>query len=484
MASYNSRQFLLRLSRQIHKCQRRLYTNNNAVPHVAIIGSGPAGFYTAQQLLKGHSTIKVDIYEKLPVPFGLVRFGVAPDHPEVKNVINTFTQTAENERCSFMGNITIGKDITVADLQKAYTAVVLSYGADADRTLGIPGEDLPNVISARTLVGWYNGLPHDKNLNVDLSGETAVILGHGNVALDVTRILLTPVSILAKTDISQHSLDALSKSNIKKVYVVGRRGPLQVAFTIKELREMIHLPECKTIIHKDDVAHLQPLIEKLPRPRRRLTDLLYKTGCTPSEKDLKLWANAKRQWELQFLKSPTKIVPTEDKKIKSVLFTKNTLQGDDIVNQKVISTEHTEEIECGLVLRSIGYKSVSIDNTIPFDAKRGVIPNENGRVTGVSGLYCSGWVGLGPVGVILSTMTDGFNTGKLILKDIESGHIRHIPKSGKEEILPVLNEKGVKVVNFMDWKQIDKAETQKGETVGKPREKIISIEEMIQATKT
>ncbi|ESO87175.1 hypothetical protein LOTGIDRAFT_229321 [Lottia gigantea] len=479
----NTQNLTRRLIRNLNR-YRRLYCGNSGdfVPHVAVIGSGPAGFYTTQQLLKAHPKLKVDIYEKLPIPFGLVRYGVAPDHPEVKNVINTFTQTAQNERCNFIGNVSIGTDITIKHLQKAYNAIVLSYGADADRKLDIPGENLPNVISARALVGWYNGLPQDRNLEVDLSCDTAVVLGHGNVALDVARILLTPTSTLSKTDISNHALEALSKSNIKKVYVVGRRGPLQVSFTIKELREMINLEDCRTIIEKEDVSFIGSLTEELPRPRKRLTDLLYKTGCNPTDNNLIHWSKAIREWQLKFLLSPTKIVSNNDNRIDSVECVKNRLEGDDILNQKAVSTDETVQIKCGLVLRSIGYKSIPIDDAIPFDQKRGVIPNENGRVTGVTGMYCSGWVGSGPVGVILSTMSDGFNTGKLIVSDMNSGLIPNIQKSGKDGILPILREKGVNVVDFKSWEKINKVEVGKGEEMGKPREKLTDIQQMLDAT--
>uniref|UniRef100_A0A670XXM5 L-amino-acid oxidase n=1 Tax=Pseudonaja textilis TaxID=8673 RepID=A0A670XXM5_PSETE len=203
----------------------------------------------------------VDIYEKLPVPFGLVRFGVAPDHPEVKNVINTFTQAAHSDRCSFAGNVTVGRDVTVEELQEAYHAVVLCYGAEDNRTLGIPGEELEGVYTARTFVGWYNGLPENRNLKPDLNSETAVILGHGNVALDIARILLSPLEILRKTDITEESFSALASSKVRRIYLIGRRGPLQVAFTIKELREMINLPSVRPFLDPADFRDLGDAIK-------------------------------------------------------------------------------------------------------------------------------------------------------------------------------------------------------------------------------
>ncbi|XP_048467090.1 NADPH:adrenodoxin oxidoreductase, mitochondrial [Rhincodon typus] len=228
---------------------------------VCVIGSGPAGFYTAQHLLKYHESSVVDIYEKLPVPFGLVRFGVAPDHPEVKNVINTFSQTAHHNRCSFYGNVTVGKDISIEELKQAYHALILTYGAETNRMLNVPGENLLGVYSARTFVGWYNGLPENKNLNPELSSETVVVLGHGNVALDVARILLSPVDLLKKTDIAGHALEAIAASNVKRVLIVGRRGPLQVAFTIKELREMINLPGTRPLLNPSDFVGLKQIVK-------------------------------------------------------------------------------------------------------------------------------------------------------------------------------------------------------------------------------
>ncbi|XP_059527120.1 NADPH:adrenodoxin oxidoreductase, mitochondrial isoform X2 [Myotis daubentonii] len=244
---------------------RQQFSTQEQTPQICVVGSGPAGFYTAQHLLKHHAQAHVDIYEKQLVPFGLVRFGVAPDHPEVKNVIHTFTQTALSERCAFHGNVVVGRDVTVPELREAYHAVVLSYGAEDHRALEIPGEELPGVFSARAFVGWYNGLPENRELAPDLSCDTAVILGQGNVALDVARILLTPPEQLEKTDITEASLGTLRQSQVKTVWIVGRRGPLQVAFTIKELREMIQLPGTRPILDPADFLGLQ---DRMKAPSR------------------------------------------------------------------------------------------------------------------------------------------------------------------------------------------------------------------------
>ncbi|XP_023226420.1 NADPH:adrenodoxin oxidoreductase, mitochondrial-like isoform X1 [Centruroides sculpturatus] len=442
---------------------------------VCIVGSGPAGFYTAQQILK-HPLAVVDLYEKLPVPFGLVRFGVAPDHPEVKNVINTFTKTAANERFSFFGNVNVGKDITLSDLRSAYHAVIMCYGAEKDLHLGIPGENTPNVIAARKFVGWYNGLPDESNLSVDLNCDTAIVIGQGNVALDVARILLMPVELLKKTDITQNALNALSKSKIKRVVLVGRRGPLQVAFTIKELREMTKLPGCCALLEENDFRSLKDMIPTLPRPRQRLTELMVKTCENSKSVDVRL---EMKQWELKFLRTPLEIIPSDNGNgVKSIVFGINKLEGS-YDKPKIILTEEKETIDCGLILRSIGYRSLSIDPELPFDKEKGIIPNINGRVVGTNDLYCSGWVRTGPKGVILHTMTDSFQTGKAVTEDFESGRLSPETKLGRNHVLNLLRNKGITPVTFNDWEKIDFVEQEAGRMCNKPREKLLSTHEML-----
>lgn len=442
------------------------------------MGSGPAGFYTAQYLLKHHPQVQVDIYEKQLVPFGLVRFGVAPDHPEVKNVIHSFTQLARSERCAFRGNVTVGRDVSVPELQGAYHAVVLSYGAEDHRTLGIPGEQLPGVISARAFVGWYNGLPENRELNPDLSCETAVILGQGNVALDVARILLSPLEHLEKTDITEAALRALRKSRVKTVWIVGRRGPLQVAFTIKELREMIQLPGTRPILDPADFLGVQDRIKDAPRPRKRLTELLLKTvtaKATPGPAT----SQASRTWGLRFFRSPQQVLPSPDgHRAAGIRLAVTRLEGEG-ETARAVATEDTEDLPCGLVLSSVGYKSLPIDPSVPFDPKHGVIPNVEGRVTDVPGIYCSGWVKRGPTGVITSTMTDSFLTGQTLLGDLKAGQLPGDPKPGWAAIEPLLHIRGVRSVSFSDWEKLDTEEVNRGRASGKPREKLLDPQEML-----
>uniref|UniRef100_A0A2K5P7Z2 NADPH:adrenodoxin oxidoreductase, mitochondrial n=2 Tax=Cercopithecinae TaxID=9528 RepID=A0A2K5P7Z2_CERAT len=430
---------------------RHHLSTQEKTPQICVVGSGPAGFYTAQHLLKQHPQAHVDIYEKQPVPFGLVRFGVAPDHPEVKNVINTFTQTAHSGRCAFWGNVEVGRDVTVPELREAYHAVVLSYGAEDHRALEIPGEELPGVCSARAFVGWYNGLPENRELEPDLSCDTAVILGQGNVALDVARILLTPPEHLERTDITKAALGVLRQSRVKTVWLVGRRGPLQVAFTIK-----------------------------VPRPRKRLTELLLRTATEkPGPEEAARRASASRAWGLRFFRSPQQVLPSPDgRRAAGVRLAVTRLEGVGEAT-RAVPTGDMEDLPCGLVLSSVGYKSRPVDPSVPFDSKLGVIPNVEGRVMDVPGLYCSGWVKRGPTGVIATTMTDSFLTGQMLLQDLKAGLLPSGPRPGYAAIQALLSSRGVRPVSFSDWEKLDAEEVARGQGTGKPREKLVDPQEML-----
>ncbi|OZJ02810.1 hypothetical protein BZG36_04272 [Bifiguratus adelaidae] len=339
---------------------------------LAVIGSGPAGFYTASRVLKDVEDVQVDMYEALPVPHGLVRFGVAPDHPEVKH---KFDEVATDPRFGFIGNATIGKDFTLEDLKSHYDGIVLAYGASEDRRLGIENEDTPGVFSARAFVGWYNGLPIHRDLEPDLTRtDTAVIIGQGNVALDIGRILLSPVDMLRKTDITEYALEALSKSRIKRVHIVGRRGPLQVAFTAKELREMMTLPDVgfdtDYELLSSQLAAGSDLMSR-NRALKRLMGILEKGSKTPFD-------TASKSWSLQFLRSPTKIHSGPDGRVSGITYELNQLQGPP-EKAKAVGTGQFEDQACGLVFRSIGYKSIALEG-LPFNQQSGTVPNEYGKV--------------------------------------------------------------------------------------------------------
>ncbi|CAO1333427.1 unnamed protein product [Diamesa serratosioi] len=460
---------MLRSSKLLFSLKSKNYSTSNASSSLiktCIVGSGPAGFYAAQYILKHLPNSHVDLVEKLPVPYGLVRFGVAPDHPEVKNVINTFNKTAGHQNFRFLGNVTLGKDVFLKDLRNAYDVVLLAYGADEDATLNIPNEDKSNVISAREFVGWYNGLPNLENLNPNLSGDTAVLLGQGNVAMDIARILLAQVDELKKTDITAHALEALSKSKIKNVYLVGRRGPLQAAFTIKELREMIKLPNVDTIWRPEDFKGIAEQVESLERPRKRLTELMLK-----SLSESKTSSND-RKFLPVFFRSPIRV--NGDTTVNSIDFSINKLE-----NNRAISTKETETLEVSLACRSIGYKSICVDNDMNFDEKKGLTINENGRVLQKNsteyepGLYVSGWLGTGPTGVILTTMNNSFGVAQTICNDIKNGAL----KSNGDK--PGLNLKDHPLVTWKDWQKIDNHEVESGKKSNKPREKILKVDEML-----
>ncbi|KAL7287110.1 hypothetical protein TKK_0018728 [Trichogramma kaykai] len=445
----------------------RQFSSKNVTPKVCVVGAGPAGFYATQQILKVKPEAKVDILEKLPVPFGLVRFGVAPDHPEVKNVINTFDKIAKDDRVQFLGNVDVGKDVKIEELKNLYHAIVLTYGAEYDRTLNIPGENLNNVIAARNFVGWYNGIPCDKNLKIDLSGEDAVILGQGNVAIDIARILLSSVDRLKTTDITSHALEQLAESKVKRVWLIGRRGPLQAAFTIAELREMLKLPNCKTFWRPNDFTGIKDIVANLARPRKRLTELMLKSlDEAPHDK-----RNFDKEFHPIFLRGPTEFIGTSN--IEKVKFSVNELEGEDLLKQTAKATDKFEDFPCNLAVRSIGYKSKLIDPNIPFDVKSGKIINSDGKVE--KGLYAAGWVATGPMGIIISTMNNAFKVGQIVSIELDLSE----DKGGYLDLKNLLNERGINVVDYHGWEKIDHEERKRGKSVGKPREKIVEISEML-----
>ncbi|KAF9134474.1 NADPH-adrenodoxin reductase [Mortierella sp. 14UC] len=460
---------------------------------VAVIGSGPGGFYAAHRILKHVPQSSIDMFEALPVPHGLVRFGVAPDHPEVKNVMHTFDEVAENPNFTFIGNTSVGTfvtpgskkaDLEISDIRPHYDAIILAYGAHEDRLLGVPNEQtLRGVMAARSFVGFYNGLPCEQDLEIDLSkADTAVVIGQGNVALDVARILLTPLEELKKTDLTDKMVKILEKSRVKHVHVVGRRGPLEVAFTAKELREMLQLPD--TAFHMDQgllASEMERAGKTLDRPRKRLMGLLEK-GIKESKPD------QPKSWSLQFLRSPLGFTSDDKDQLKAIELGINRLEGGSS-NRKAVATGEKEMLECGLAFRSIGYKSVGIQG-IPFDERKGVVPNMDGKVIDaeqniVPGFYASGWLKRGPIGVIATTMADAYQTADTVIADWTSGQpmLNNVASSdsssSKNPVLELLKSKGHKTISYQDWKKIEQKEIELGAKVGKPREKLLTVEEML-----
>ncbi|KAL7275797.1 NADPH-adrenodoxin reductase [Rhizina undulata] len=471
---------------------------------LAVIGAGPAGFYTAYRLLGKVPNAHVDMYESLPVPYGLVRFGVAPDHPEVKNCQEKFEEVALSNRFTYIGNIPIGtswphpphKSLPLNCISPHYDAMLFSYGASKDRQLGVPGEtSLKGVYSARAFVGWYNGLPEYRDLDPDLEfGEEAVVIGQGNVALDVARVLLMDVGELKKTDITEYALEKLAtRSRIKRVRVVGRRGPMQAAFTVKELRELLSLPSVG--FPPVDPSLLPPadMVAALPRAPKRILQVLQKGPKTPNE-------YATKSWELSFLRSPTSFLPsTGDRShLGAIEFAKTRLEDPYSASSGVVTTEELEVLPAAVAFRSIGYLSEPIPGFdelgITFNTKRGLIPNEDGRVvrplTGggdlavrIPGIYASGWVKRGPTGVIASTMYDAFDTADAIAEDWIGG-VKFLAEGGMEKrgweaVRDEAKSRGLRPVSWQEWRKIDEAERERGRRKGKEREKFGTEEEMM-----
>ncbi|KAK9705963.1 hypothetical protein RND81_07G095600 [Saponaria officinalis] len=457
---------------------------------VCIVGSGPAGFYTADKMLKAHQRAEVDILDRLPTPFGLVRSGVAPDHPETKIVVNQFTRVAQNDRCMFFGNVNLGSSVSLKELRDLYHVVVLAYGAESDRVLGIPGEDLDGIYSAREFVWWYNGHPDCRDLVPDLqSTDTAVVLGQGNVALDVARILLRPTEELASTDIADHALAALQKSSIRKVYLVGRRGPVQAACTAKELREILGLKNLYVNIQESDLLKT-PLDEeemKNSRIQKRVYELLCKaSGSGPASP-----SPDQRELHFVFFRRPDRFLDSEKRPshVGAARFEKTILKVDS-GKQIAIGTGQFEDLECGLVLKSIGYKSVPVDG-LAFDPHRGVVPNIRGRVLknasgdgmlADEGLYVCGWLKRGPTGIVATNLYCAEETVGSITEDLECGPLATISRSakpGREGLLQLLDKRNVRVLPFNAWEKIDFEEKKRGSIKQKPREKLSSWDELL-----
>ena len=445
---------------------------------VAIVGAGPAGFYAAEQLLKqGDGEIEVDMIDRLPTPFGLVRGGVAPDHPKIKSVIRVYEKTAAREGFRFFGNVTVGLDVSTDDLAERYDAVIYSYGAETDRRLGIPGEDLDGSGPATAFVGWYNAHPDYADLDPDLSHERAVVIGNGNVAADVTRMLALTRSELEETDTAAHAIDPLADSGVKEIVVLGRRGPAQAAFTNPELRELGEMVDADIEIDASELD-LDPLSREFLDTEADITarknfEILEGHAAKPAE-------GKARRVVLRFLASPIEIKGEES--VEGIVVGRNELYRDERGAIRPRDTGDRETIECGLVLRSIGYKGIALDG-LPYDEDRGVIPNERGRVIAdgaqLPGVYVAGWIKRGPTGVIGTNKKDAQDTVDALLEDREAGRLPAKPAATAEALPELLAERGAEYVDYAGWLAIDAAEKDAGDPLGRPRVKIVAIDEML-----
>lgn len=447
---------------------------------VAIIGAGPSGFYAADALLRSDK-IRVDMVDRLPVPFGLVRYGVAPDHAKIKNVTKVYEKIAEKGNFSFLGNVAVGKDVSVAELRRFYDAVLFACGAETDRKLGIPGEDLPGSYTATEFVAWYNGHPDYRSRQFDLSQRVAVIIGQGNVAVDVCRILCKTVDELKHTDIAQHALEALAESSIEEVHMIGRRGPVQAAFTPVEIREFRELADCDPVVNPKDLeineaSRLELDDPQNARARKNFETLQQFAAFGPSKKS-QILQGKRKKFFIHFCKSPTALRGRGS--VREAILEKNQLTGEP-GRQKARGTGEKETLACGLFFRSVGYRGIPMEG-VPFDEERGTIPNKEGRVTDkghvLPGLYAAGWIKRGPSGVIGTNKPDSEETVKHILADAEA--LAPCAQPDTEALIGLLRGKNIKVVRFADWKKIDTEEIRRGQALGKPREKIISVTEML-----
>ncbi len=451
---------------------------------VAIIGAGPSGFYAAEDLLKREDpTIEVDLYDRLPTPFGLVRGGVAPDHPKIKSVIKRYEKTAKMPGFRFFGNVTIGEHLSHADLMAHYHAVIYTVGAETDRKLGIPGEDLPGSHAATEFVGWYNAHPDYADHDFDLSTERAVVIGNGNVAMDVARMLALPRAELEETDTADHAIEPMAESKITEIVVFGRRGPAQAAFTNPELRELGELTDADCIVDAsdlelDEISDSYIASDEADATHKKNVELLRHMAEVQPE-------GKRKKVILRFLASPIEINGTG--KVESITVGINRLV-EDGGRVRAEDTGEREELECGLVFRSVGYTGVPVPD-VPFDEKQGTIRNEGGRVLDddgeqVPGVYTAGWIKRGPSGVIGTNKKDANETTALLVEDAGAGKLPEPESPDPDAIEALIAERDHEAVTYAGWEAIDAAETSAGEPHGRPRVKFVRVEEMLEISGT
>ena len=434
--------------------------------HIAIIGSGPAGYYTAEAAQKSFGDdVRVDVFDQLPVPYGLIRSGVAPDHQSIKGVSRRYEKTALSDNVRFVGNVSIGDHVSIPELAALYDAVVLATGAPQDRELTVPGADLANVFGSAAFVGWYNGHPQFADLQPDLSGKTAVVIGMGNVALDVARILAKTEAEFAGSDIVGHALDALKASNIERIVILGRRGPHQIMMTPKELGELGELERAAPDVDPRDLPPEADDAILEPGLRKSVT-LVRGFAAIPEH----IRAEKRIAIEFDFFAQPNALVGSG--KVEAV-----EAERTEVVAGRARGTGETYRIPASLVVSCIGYRTHPIPD-VPFDERQGRFANDEGRI--LPGLYCVGWARRGPSGTIGTNRPDGYSVVEKIAEDIEAGSLGRGGKAGREGFDKLATERGLDVVTFRDWKKIEEAE-ERAAREGAPREKFVDIEAMIRA---
>jgi ferredoxin--NADP+ reductase len=447
---------------------------------VAVVGSGPAGFYAAAALLGADLPVEVDMYDRLPTPWGLVRLGVAPDHPKLKEVSRAFERTAARPGFRFFGNVEIGRDVHHSDLMRLYDAVVYSVGAQTGRRLGIEGEDLPGSWSATEFVAWYNGHPDFQDVPFDLDTERAVVVGAGNVALDVARMLVLTAEELDPTDTTDAAAGAILASGLREVVILARRGPAQAAFTTPELKEFGELAGADILVDPAELE-LDPVseasLEMDTNARRNLEVLREFAEREPAGKP--------RAVRIRFCVSPFAI--RGEDRVEAVDIVRNRLETDERGRVRAAPTDQRETIPAGLVFRSVGYHGVPIAE-LPFDEAGGTMPHGAGRVLApeghpLPGVYCAGWIKRGPTGVIGTNKKDATETIERLLEDAEAGVLPTPERPDQDAPFELLAERGVDAVTYAGWQALDAAEREAGEPRGKPRVKLLTWEDLLAAAR-
>ena len=451
---------------------------------VAVVGSGPAAFYAVEALFKKPTLVaEVDMFERLPAPHGLVRYGVAPDHAKIKNVTRAYDTIAGNARFRFFGNVEFGKHVTLEDLSRHYHQVIFATGAQTDRHMGIPGEDLAGSHAATEFVAWYNGHPDYRACQFDLSVERAAVVGVGNVAIDVARILMRTPEELVATDIAVHALEALRESRIREVFLLGRRGPAQAAFTNPEVKEIGEMADADVIVRADEVQ-LDPLSQAQveaanDRELARKIEILQGYGArTPEGK--------RRRLHVRFLVSPLELLGDDRGHVRAIRLARNRLVASASGSLNAEPTGEFEELEAGLVFRSVGYRGVGLPD-VPFDERKAVIPNDKGRVLDpqskqpVRGVYVAGWIKRGPSGVIGTNKPDASETVNAMVADVEQGWHWQPSQPDARAIEAVILARQPLTVTYADWRRLDALECSNGQACGRPRVKYASVEEMLAA---
>lgn len=431
---------------------------------VAIVGAGPAGFYTAEALLQTLPGVQIDFIERLPTPYGLIRAGVAPDHQTTKNVARKFEQTAQRESVQYFGNVEVGRDVQMAELREIYDAVVLAVGSAGDRYLGIPGEDKEGVYGSAVFVGWYNGHPDFNNLNPRLDTHTAVIVGNGNVALDVARVLVKTPAEMEASDIASYAGEAIYSAPLTDVYLIGRRGPLDAKFTNVELRELGALADAIPIVNAADLpTAIAPATDKAGR-------LQEKNLATLREFAARTAAHGRKRVHFRFNTLPVEILGRE--RVEGLRVERSRVE-----QGRAVGTGEYETIACGLVVIAIGYRLTPIPG-VPFDPERGLVPNSDGRIA--SGLYAVGWAKRGSSGVIATNRPDGITCSEQIKADLAGEQTARQEKPGRDALERLLSARHVRAVSFAEWQQIDAAEVAAGGGIA-PRRKFTTLDEMLAA---